>query len=397
MKPSSIAWIIFLCLLSTYSSFGQSRKELEDKRKQLIQDIKKTSGKLEATQKNKAATFEQFATLQKQIGKRQQLIRTLRDEIAYTEESIERTHEVIEALTNDIAQLKADYASMLRVAYRHRTGNSLLMFLFASDNFNQAFQRWQYIRQYHRYREKQAKLIAETQKMLSDKAALLENRKKEKENLLVSQQSQTLLLDRELQDKNRLLKNLDKDESRLAAELNRQQQAHNRLNESIENIIRDEMARKRKAARSAEAIGGNSSTAANDPVTGDFEQRKGRLPWPVRGNVVRSFGVQAHPTLKGIEIANNGIDIKSEGSADVLAVSAGVVVGVDFIPGYQNLVILRHGNYYTAYSNLEDVFVSRDEKVEAAQRIGRLGRKKELHFELLKDKKHFNPLLWLSK
>ncbi len=396
MKLSNTTWIALLCCLLALPGFGQNRKELEDKRKQLIQDIKKTSGKLEATQKSKAATFERFATLQKQIGKRQQLIRTLRDEIAYTEESIARTNEVIESLTNDIARLKADYASMLRTAYRHRTGNTLVMFLFASDNFNQAFQRWQYIRQYHRYREKQAKLIQETQQMLSDKATQLETRKKEKENLLVSQQSQTLLLDRELHDKDKMLKTLNKDESRLAAELNRQQKAHNRLNESIEAIIREEMARKRKAARTTEALSAGAPEA-EDPVSGEFVQRKGRLPWPIKGAVVRSFGVQAHPTLKGIEITNNGIDIKAGGSSEVQAVYAGKVAGTQFIPGYQNLVILQHGNYYTVYSNLEDVFVRRGETVDAAQRIGSLGSKKELHFELWKEKQHLNPVHWLSK
>ncbi|MBK8705492.1 MAG: M23 family metallopeptidase [Saprospiraceae bacterium] len=112
---------------------------------------------------------------------------------------------------------------------------------------------------------------------------------------------------------------------------------------------------------------------------------------------MRSFGVQAHPTLKGIEITNNGIDIKAGGSSEVQAVYAGKVAGTQFIPGYQNLVILQHGNYYTVYSNLEDVFVRRGETVDAAQRIGSLGSKKELHFELWKEKQHLNPVHWLSK
>lgn len=400
MKCSQI--VLFLLFLTVLTPLcGQNRKELENKRKKLIEDIQQTTNKLQETQKSKAAAFDRYLTLQRQIGKRQQLIETLQEEIAVTDESINRTNEVVDALAQDIERLRSDYATMLRAAYRQRANQSQLIFLFSANSINQVFRRWQYLRQYNRYRQKQAKLILETQTTLKAKAEQLTLRQQEKKVLLSSEKSQQLLLDRELDDKNKLVRSLKRNESRLSAELERQQRAHQKLNGAIESIIREEMARKRKATRSAEKAETPASANAKietDPTSISFQQNKGRLPWPVQGEVVRNFGVQAHPTLKGIEITNNGIDIQSAGQAEVQAIFEGKVAGTQFIPGYQNLVILQHGNYYTVYSNLEEVYVRRGEQVALGQTIGQLSKSKnELHFELWRDKQHQNPLSWLLK
>ena len=403
MKCSQFAVFLMLIMAMASPLAGQNRKDLENKRKKLIQDIQETTNRLQETQKSKAAAFDRYLTLQRQIGKRRQLIETLQEEIAFTDESITRTNEVVDALSRDIERLRSDYALMVRSAYRQRTSKSQLIFLFSAQSINQLFKRWQYLRQYNRYRQKQAELILQTQKTLIAKAQQLTERQQEKKLLLTSEESQQLLLDKELQDKNKLVKSLKRNESRLSAALERQQRDHQKLNGAIEAIIREEMARKRKAARSAEKTEANNTAAASskidtDPASISFQQNKGRLPWPVRGEVVRTFGVQAHPTLKGIEITNNGIDIQTSGQADVQAVFEGKVAGTQFIPGYQNLVIIQHGNYYTVYSNLEEVHVRRGEQVSSGQTIGQLSSSKnELHFELWRDKQHQNPLPWLLK
>lgn len=403
MKCSQFAVFLMLIMAMASPLAGQNRKDLENKRKKLIQDIQETTNRLQETQKSKAAAFDRYLTLQRQIGKRRQLIETLQEEIAFTDESITRTNEVVDALSRDIERLRSDYALMVRSAYRQRTSKSQLIFLFSAQSINQLFKRWQYLRQYNRYRQKQAELILQTQKTLIAKAQQLTERQQEKKLLLTSEESQQLLLDKELQDKNKLVKSLKRNESRLSAALERQQRDHQKLNGAIEAIIREEMARKRKAARSAEKTEANNTAAASskidtDPASISFQQNKGRLPWPVRGEVVRTFGIQAHPTLKGIEITNNGIDIQTSGQADVQAVFEGKVAGTQFIPGYQNLVIIQHGNYYTVYSNLEEVHVRRGEQVSSGQTIGQLSSSKnELHFELWRDKQHQNPLPWLLK
>lgn len=398
MKYSQIIWPLGLMLLFAINGWGQNRKELEAKRKQLIEEIQQTTNRLQETQKSKAAALDRFVALQHQIGKRRQLIETLRDEVDFTEASILRTNEVIEALGNDIAHLQAEYANMLRMAFRQQYNQSTFVFLFSASNLNQLFLRWQYLRQYNRYRKKQAKLITETQKMLADKARQLENRQREKMSLLAIQESQKTLMDRELQDKDHLVKNLKKSESRLASELDKQQRIHQKLNDAIETMIREEMAKKRKASRTPEALSESVPAVETDPISRDFQQRKGRLPWPVtKHEVIKGFGKQPHPKFKGVETVNNGVDVLSEPRAEVRSIFEGQVLGTQFIPGYQNLVIIQHGNYYTVYSNLEDVYVKREEEIGTTQVIGRLSKDKaEFHFELWRDKVKLNPEIWLQ-
>jgi murein DD-endopeptidase MepM/ murein hydrolase activator NlpD len=131
----------------------------------------------------------------------------------------------------------------------------------------------------------------------------------------------------------------------------------------------------------------------------DFSQRKGKLPYPVAdGYITRSFGTQPHPTLKGVKINNNGVDIRTDKASDINVVFAGTVVGTQFVPGYQNTVIVQHGEYYTVYSNLEEVLVKRGEKIVANQMIGRLSKDKpEVHFEVWREKERLNPVGWISQ
>ena len=395
MKGALVLLVLFLIPVLL---IGQNRKELEEKRKQLVKEIEQTTSMLHETQKNKAVMMDRFFALQSQIQKRQQLIATLQKELDYSNASIVRGKEVIDALNEDVERLKAEYAAMMRTAYRMKVNNSSLLFLFSADNINDFFQRWQYIRQHNKYRTKQARLIAETQKMLTDKAEDLEKTKAEKEKLLASTRRQKGLLNKELADKNNMLQSLKTDESKLIAELGEQQEAHSKLNEAIEEVIRNEMAKRKKEARSADALTASTPTESNSSeAVGDFQSNKGDLPWPVsKGTITRRFGTQPHPTLKTIEIANNGIDIHTNNKAEVFAVFRGIVAGTQFIPGYQNIIILQHGKYYTVYSNLEELYVKRGEQVRSKQAIGRLsGNKPEVHFEIWREKQRLNPVNWI--
>lgn len=394
--------VVVLCLVLAGTSLqGQSRKDLEEKRRELLVEIQETNDLLETTKRNKETTLDRFFALQAQIRRRQQLINNLREEIAFTDASIDRTNEVIEALNEDIKRLNLEYAAMLRAAYRMKLSNSYMLFLFSADNFNDLFKRWQYLRQYDKYRKKQARLIAETKQTLETKAEQLEKRKVEKEQLLVSQQKQKQLLGQELKDKDQLLNTLKKDESRLAGDLKEQQNAHQQLNDVIESFIRDEMADRRRQSRTSEALDASKNLPDIDlaDLSNDFQENKGQLPWPVRSGVItRFFGTQPHPTIKSVEITNNGIDIRSENQARVYAIFHGKVVGTQFVPGYQNMVIIQHGHYYTVYSNLEEVAVKRGDQVRARQFIGRLNNDNpEVHFEVWREKQRLNPVNWVAK
>lgn len=409
-----------------HEGFAQTRKDLEDKRRKLIEEIDQTNTRLSATRKDKNAALQVFLTLQSQVKKREQLINTLHQEIAFNEESILRTNDVLVALQDDVQRLKQEYTQTLRLALRHKLNQSYLVFLLSAETLNTAIRRWQYIRQYQRYRKRQAKMIAETQKTLQAKTIQLERRIREKEKLLggVEQQKQNLSV--ELQDKDKALKSLKADEKVLLKELTNRQKSHNQLNRVIENVIQQEMLAQRKKARSAEALANANNPAPvtvlpstktdratakatvkeTDPppsaedvlATGSFGARRGRLGWPVdQGRIVQGFGTFQHPKYKDVKVSNSGLDIGTVPAGKVRSVFEGKVVGAQFINGYQYTVIVQHGTYYTVYSNLASVSIKRGDTVGSGQEIGQVGTEKpEMHFEVWRDKQKLNPATWLA-
>jgi len=327
----------------------------------------------------------------------------MQEEIADADTAIIRSESVMEALNDDIRRLRNEYAQMLRTAWRIRLQQSHLAFILSAKSLNQALQRRQYVRQYERYRRRQAKLIEETQLMLSNKISQLEKRKTEQQSLIVSVEEQAELLRGEMLNKDKALQSLKADENRLVKDLERREKERERFSSAIEQIIRNEMAQKRKDARTAPPPRKITSPAkANDersdppvPDNSGFGARKGSLSWPVGGGrISRAFGPQPHPTLKGVTVPNNGVDISAPAGSAVSSVHTGKVVGVQFIPGYQNMVIVQHGAYYTVYSNLESLSVSKGDEVAAGQAIGKLGSD-DLHFEVWREKQRLNPAGWL--
>ena len=388
--------LLFLPLLS----FSQERQMLEEKRQKLIQDIQKAERLLEETTKSKETTLLRYNTLQEQIKKRRQLIQTLEAEVQLSEESLSKIQHITESLQSDIDKLYHEYGQMVRLAYRQKLSLGRLLFLFSARNLNDAFRRWQYLKQYDRYREKQAHLIQETQVSLQDQYVQLETQKLEKQSLLESAQRQAGLLETELNQKNKLLRTLKSDESRLMSDLKKKRKAHEELNAAIEKVIREEMAKARKAERTEENSAAGAAAAA---TSSSFESLKGRLSWPVQnGTITGYFGRQEHPSISGVYLTNNGIDIRTDLNASVKCIFKGEVVGVQFIPGYSSyMAIIRHGSFYTVYSNLEEVTVKRGQTVKAQEMIGKVRtdpktNAAEVHFEVWKEKNRMNPLEWLA-
>ena len=378
---------------------GQSRQSLETKRKQLLEEIKATNSRLDKTKKSKATTFDQYVTLRSQVQNRQMLIENFTLEIAQTDSTIINVSNVIESLKEDQERLKEDYAAMLRVAYRMKLNDNGLQFIFSANSFNDAYKRWQYLRQYERYRKNQAYLIEQTQIILEMKVAQLEEERTEKISLLEQAREQKEVVGREMNEMNSLLSKLKGDEKKLLAALRDQQKAHDNLNNAIERIIQQEMERKRRAARTTAGIATAPASSGEDKLSNVFSQNKGKLPWPVKkGSITGYFGRQEHPTIKGIKITNNGIDIRTGKGAEVYAIFEGKVAGTQFIPGYKHTVIIQHGNYYSVYSNLEQIFVKRNDIIKNGQRVGVVGTKQpDLHFEIWQEKTRQNPVNWIRE
>ena len=420
--------VVLLLLVLFPTVDAQNRKNLETRRKKLIEDIKVTSSLLNQKAKSRAAALDRYVALQRQIESRKALLGTLQKEVALAEKHIQRNTEVVQSLNGDILRLEQEYALMARKAQRLKMSDSKLLFIFSANGFNDALKRWRYIKQYNNYRKKQARLIVGTKSTLSEKIKSLEIQREDKELLMASEQEQKTIMEEEMVVKGSILKNLRQDEGHLRIQLASKRKAHKKLNTAIENTIRNEIVTQRKKTRKPESLaatnnpaGATSSksiprsvtlaTSNNQSntrrsatgLTSAFSGNRGRLPWPVSSGVITSyFGKQAHPTLKKIEITNNGIDIQTQQNATVKAIFQGEVVGTQFIPGHHYMVILRHGNYYTVYSNLENVLVRRGEIVNYEQALGQVAvdgksGKSEVHFEVWRDKVRLNPTDWVRR
>jgi murein DD-endopeptidase MepM/ murein hydrolase activator NlpD len=226
-----------------------------------------------------------------------------------------------------------------------------------------------------------------------------------------------------------MLKYLSKDEARLKADLERKQATHEALNTAIEGIIQENVRKQVEKARSKPKIAtpkieSPEKTTAETPSKTEkpklsalnikpradedlesynFRKYKGRLPWPVEnGFISRGFGKQMHPTLKNIEITNNGVDIRTEEGESVRCVADGKVAGVQFVPGHDYTLIVQHGDFYTVYTNLASTSLNKGDDVKAKQIIGQVSTNNitgtsELHFELWEQKERMNPALWIKK
>jgi len=424
---STILFCLLALLLLPMNAFAQSKKELEDKRKKIIRDIAATEKMLQKTKENKNATYDRFLALQSQIKSRESLIQTIQAELIAAEDGISRNQKVINSLNQDVVNMRQEYGRTVRNAFRQKTVSNPLLFILSAESLNQAFRRWLFLRKYDQRRREQAKAIVETQLMLSRKTKTLEDSRIEKENLLVSMQGQKESLKTELLQKDEMLKFLAKDESRLKTDLERKQEAHEALNQAIENIISAEVRKRVDEARSRpqpvvtapekQPVTSSPAVEKTNPVaaapaaedanldlaTLGFAKNRGRLPWPVEsGFISRGYGLQRHPTLKNIEITNNGVDIRTAENATVRAVYEGRVAGTQFIPGHDYTVIIQHGDYYTVYSNLAETSLSKGDLVRAKQSIGTVSTNpitgsSELHFELWNQKERVNPSGWIKK
>jgi murein hydrolase activator len=394
-------FIVFLCSLSTSA---QKKNELENKKKNLQKEIKMTENLLNETKQNKKLSLNQLVTLNKKIGMREELIRTINSEIRLVQKQIDETRDIIASLENDIESLKKEYAAMVYYAYKNRSSYQRLMFVFSSTDFNQAYRRLKYLQQYSDYRKKQAVMIQKTQKLLDDKIGKLENIKQDKQNLLKSEEKEKLILALEKKEQESTFSKLQEKEKDLMKALKEKEQEQKQLQLAIQRIIEEEMRKAKEEAKKAgkTAPAGLALTPEAMKLSATFESNKSKLPWPViEGIITSKYGEHPHPVLKGITIKNNGVDITTQKGSYVRAVFEGEVTGVASVPGYGKVLMIRHGEYLTVYSNLKELLVKKGDKISTKQNIGLVetddNSKTEVHFEIWKGSNAMNPELWLFK
>lgn len=401
-------------------------KKLERQRKEALADIEQTNKLLQETSKSAKNSLNRLNLLSKQIQSRKQVIGLLNQELDAIEKDILGLQADIRLLKSQLSQKQANYGKSMRGMYKRRSAQDKLLFILSAENFGQSLRRMRYLREYAGWQKRQAEEIIAKQQEIAAKQRAMEKTRAEKRALLDVRQTESKKLQTEEAAQQAEVKELNKKQSSLKAELKKKQRQAEALNRQIEKQIAEEIARAEAAAKAARekaakgkkqegnaangskeervaaTKGGYAMTKAERQLSDNFGNNRGRLPYPVTGRhtVVATFGEQQHAQLKYVRTSNSGIDIQSDPGADARAVFNGVVTRVFVIPGYNNSVIVRHGNYLTVYSNLSQVYVKAGDSVATRQSIGKIYSDPEegtvLHFQLWKEKTKLNPLPWLN-
>jgi|SRR5690554_5574403 len=398
MKRLKYIILIFVVFLSASHIFAQSKSELEKKKNKTQQDINYTNKLLKETQKTQKESYNNLLLINKNIELRRSIINDISYEIKLINGKIADIELIISIMEEDLENLKTHYANMIRVAWKNTNKYNNIMFILASEDFNQAYLRLKYMQQLANYRNKQFKAITALTDILAIQKTKLTDLKNKNNNLLTEQRNEERTLKNDQVKQESTIKKLKAQESDLKKKLQQQQEQMADLQREIERIIREE------AKRNTNVTTGKFELTSEAKLVGtNFEKNKGKLPWPVeRGVIVSGFGKQKHPVLANIEIDNRGIDISTTVGASIRAVFDGDVKQVLAMPGMQNVVIIMHGEYMSVYSHLETVLVSKGDKVLAKQVIGKVYTDKTenktiLHFEVWKSTAAVNPTYWLSK
>ncbi|MBK9106034.1 MAG: peptidoglycan DD-metalloendopeptidase family protein [Saprospiraceae bacterium] len=381
----SFLFISLLCM-------GQKdRSELESQRKALESQIKSTTEILAKTQKSKTKTVNQLKTLNAQIRQRQELLESINEELKQVDQEAAQQEKSKEEAALAIHQLESRLDHALRAAYIRSQLEPSWIYLLSAQSIGQALSRWVYLRQYKSYISSQMKTLAQKKQKHQELIVQLEENKKAKKMLFNSEEEHKKEILAEQKSQQALVNNLGKEEKKLKTQLASTQEKKKKLDDEISRLI---------SAEAKKMTSSGLSTAPETKALNDqFSANKGRLPWPVsKGLITDRFGTHPHPVLKGIVVQTNGIDIQAEEKASVKSLFAGTVASVTKIPGYDYMVMVRHGLYYTVYSKIASASVKKGDTVTTGQVLGYLGTEEpELHLEIWQDKTKLNPESWLAK
>jgi septal ring factor EnvC (AmiA/AmiB activator) len=395
MKSSNVIRSFLILTFSfsflTFSFSQKDRKDLESQRKALESQIKATSDILEKTQKNKNKSLSQLKTLQAQIKQREELLSTINAEIRAVDQQTKVQVKIKAEAEHDIKDYESRLSYALRTAFIRSQLQPDWIYLLSSSSLSQLMIRWVYLRQYKNYVTRQLTSLAEKREQHKLMIEELKENKEAKTELLITEQKHKNEIQTEQKSKEAVLRDLSKQEKKLKNQLADTQAKKKKLDDEIARLIRDEGNKMTNA--------GLKEAPATKALNTQFASNKGKLPWPVnKGLITDRFGTHPHPLLKGVTVQNNGIDIQGEAGSAVKSLFNGTVSSVTKIPGYDFMVLVRHGLYFTVYSKLTNVSVKKGDEVTTGQMLGHLSTDDpELHLEIWQDKNKLDPEVWISR
>lgn len=463
MQQSVFRWyqqgcygLVFVFFLFSLPGIAQvrNRQSLEREKKQNLEKMSQIRNILQQTSSQKVVSLGQLKALNQQIKAQSNQISLLSEDLKLIESEMSELRRTSALLDRDLNKLKSEYASMIYAADKRRQQVNPLGFLFSADSYNQLVARYRYLKQYSDARQSQVRQIEGVQRLIEDKQAATERKRREQKNTLVVKISESKKLETLKEEQNKVVDELGKKENLLRAELAESSRAINRLETMIRRVIereareraererlererlaRLEAARKAAEKKRAEEAAAAAASSGEKPATpaevpaaeapavaeatrkpderrannlndaevalaSSFTASKNRLPWPVQhGFISDRFGRKEHPVLKGVIVENLGVDIQTNAGEPVRSVYEGIVRDVTYMPGMNTVVAIQHGDYMTVYAKLRSAVVKVGQRVKARDSIGFVSTDKdgvsEVQFQIWKNYSRLNPESWL--
>ncbi|MFN4314236.1 MAG: murein hydrolase activator EnvC family protein [Chitinophagaceae bacterium] len=413
------------------------RAELEKEKKAIQDELKEIQKVYDNIKGQTKQSLSQLNIVNRKIALQERFISNINKELRLLDDEIYLNNLEIYRLQRQLDTLKAEYAKSVVYAYKNRSSFDYVNFIFSASSFNDAMRRVAYLKSYRAYRERQVSTIEETQALIEKRKEQQLARKEQKNEALKSQAGEREELAGQRKEKSAVVARFRSQENDLKKQIAAKKKRDRDIQNAIAAIIRREIEAAKKeearkeAARKAEAeknktteTAANNSESANKTAAAaasppkkpasylelnagdvklgaDFSDNRGKLPWPVDNGFVKvPFG---RFTIEGTDIVgdNPGVSIGTQVGATVKSVFDGEVTNIHNY-GDGAAVVIRHGKYFTAYSNLTSVNVSKGQRVSRGQTIGRAGASDDgssglVDFMLMIESNNVNPAGWLRR
>ena len=391
--------IVLGLLLVGAAVSAQDTRRQESRKAQLEKEIAAINRQLKDNARSSSRALTDLALVRRKISARQELIAESDREICALDDSMKVRQQEIDRLQARHDTLSLYYNRLVRGAYKNRDSRLWYMYILSSENIGQAVRRFGYLKGLSRNMSEQAKNIQETAAALELEKDRLAGLKEEAQVLRGQRQADVDALRGEEGESASLVARLEKDRRKYQDDLRKKNREVEALNREIAAIIRKATAKPKAGSKSTAKGGKTTSTAVDETLSKNFASNKGRLPWPVEGTVIESYGQHYHPVYKNVKLPfNNGVTLAVARGAQAKAVFDGTVSQVVVIPGYNQCVLVQHGSYFTFYCKLKSVTVKAGEKVKTGQVLGTvdtLSGEDQFHFQLWQERTPQNPENWL--
>tara|TARA_A100000164_G_scaffold353717_1_gene360611 strand:+ start:1236 stop:2426 length:1191 start_codon:yes stop_codon:yes gene_type:complete len=395
MNP--IRLLLFFLLFIVTDLRSQSKQSLEIQKIEIKNEIKVIEQKLSNSSKKKGLIISNAEDLSYKIKLQQNLISNINSQLNLILNEIDDNEIQLSNLKNKELSLKEELAKMLLIGYKKKSNLNKLMFIFSSSSFQQAYKRIQYFKQYANFQVKTLSKIKLISSEIENVIIVLDSQKTNKQLLISENENIKKELSIQYSDLNELIAQVNKDQKKYKNEIKQKQKLSRDIDKKIEKLIREAL------ANSKRNDDGFKLSEEAKLISKNFNANKGRLPSPViRGNVVLGFGMQPHPIVKTASIQSNGVRIRTSSDVDARTIFDGQVYSIIVSKNNSRTVLIQHGNFFTVYKNLSQIYVSKGDKLKTKEAIGKiatdpLNGQTILSFSIFYNGVPQNPKTWIYK